>query len=493
VIESIVTCVQRFKSVCQDFGVPDDAVRVVATEATREAQNSQTFRDEIEKATGWEVELLSKEDEGRIGAQGVASSFSNVSGLVMDLGGGSTQLTWMISENGRLDMPDKAVSLPYGAAALTKRLETAINDRAVDTIRDGIKNDFTKAVSTLGIPEELQKMADREGGFSLYLSGGGFRGFGYLLLAEHEIQPYPISIINGFSAPAEKFTDQASLQLNISEETSDKLYNTFRVSERRASQVPAVAFLINTLMSVLPKIKTVIFCQGGVREGCLFETLPQEIRAKNPIVVATEPFAPVSSAAYLQHLNHALPASTPEIFWQYITPAVANLIVYHSNVPKESRSVVALHFTTTGHLATAHGLTHMIRALLALTMCERWGGEIYDLTYRDKFERLVGPELSWWSRYVGSVARALGAVYPAGVIRDDEKIRFFGRDENRKGEMEVNLRVYLSKGDVNLMADPVDKAISAIEKVGKRKNAVLGYRRKVSVVKDWTDIRGQDN
>jgi retrograde regulation protein 2 len=67
--------------------VPDDKIRILATEATRTAINSVDFRQQIKNAIGWEVDMLPKEVEGRIGALGVASSFSNVEGLVMDLGG----------------------------------------------------------------------------------------------------------------------------------------------------------------------------------------------------------------------------------------------------------------------------------------------------------------------------------------------------------------------------------------------------------------------
>lgn len=45
------------------------------------------FRQQIKQATGWGVDMLPKEMEGRVGALGVASSFSDVEGLVMDLGG----------------------------------------------------------------------------------------------------------------------------------------------------------------------------------------------------------------------------------------------------------------------------------------------------------------------------------------------------------------------------------------------------------------------
>ena len=78
---------RRFKTVCADFGVLAKNVVVLATEATRTALNSDDYRKQIKDATGWEVQMLSKEMEGQTGAMGVASSFHEVQGLVMDLGG----------------------------------------------------------------------------------------------------------------------------------------------------------------------------------------------------------------------------------------------------------------------------------------------------------------------------------------------------------------------------------------------------------------------
>ena len=64
---------------------------MLATEATRTAVNSEDYRNEIRKVTGWQVDMLSKEMEGHVGAMGVASGFGaeGVEGLVMDLGGKS--------------------------------------------------------------------------------------------------------------------------------------------------------------------------------------------------------------------------------------------------------------------------------------------------------------------------------------------------------------------------------------------------------------------
>jgi retrograde regulation protein 2 len=51
------------------------------------------------------------------------------------------------------------------------------------------------------IPVTLQERAKREGGYTIYLSGGGFRGWGYLLLYvdQQDENHYPKSQINGYA------------------------------------------------------------------------------------------------------------------------------------------------------------------------------------------------------------------------------------------------------------------------------------------------------
>jgi retrograde regulation protein 2 len=475
VIRSIIKTMLRFKHVCATFGVLQQNIRVVATEATREAQNSLQFREAIEQATGWKVDLLAKAEEGKIGAWGVASSLAEISGLVMDLGGGSTQLSWLISRGGDVQIAETPVSLPYGAAALTKRLETAISPAAIDKIRDEIRSKLTEAYASLDLPAELREKQD----FNLYLSGGGFRGFGYLLLAEHQIQPYPVPIINGFSAPGSAFSSFADFHLSSA--TTAQLDKTFRISERRARQIPAVAFLISTLMSVLPPISNVIFCQGGVREGLLYQHLPPETRKLDPLVVATAPFAPRAAPEFVKLMEHALPRSVPREVRRIVRP-LANIMLLHGNVPKESRASCGLHATTTGVLASVHGLTHQVRALLALALCQRWGGEVSDSNLKTRLQELVGSELEFWCRYLGAVAAVVGAVYPAGVlVGNEERVRFFGEERSGGGKEGVLLRIRFADGDPVTDNVCVGSEVERIEKVGKKKRCG-SFRRKVDVV-----------
>jgi retrograde regulation protein 2 len=110
--------------ICADLGAAPQSIRIIATEATRTAINSEEFRKEVKIATGLTVEMLAKEDEGKVGALGIASSFSDMKGLVMDLGGGSTQISWMVVQGGNIrTSPKGAFSFPYGAAALTRKLK----------------------------------------------------------------------------------------------------------------------------------------------------------------------------------------------------------------------------------------------------------------------------------------------------------------------------------------------------------------------------------
>ena len=65
VIEDIQNALLQFKQTCEDFGVPDSQIRIVATEATRTAINCTDFLGQIYSSLGIKVELLAKEEEGR--------------------------------------------------------------------------------------------------------------------------------------------------------------------------------------------------------------------------------------------------------------------------------------------------------------------------------------------------------------------------------------------------------------------------------------------
>ncbi|KAL8699193.1 MAG: hypothetical protein Q9201_006142 [Fulgogasparrea decipioides] len=480
VVDEVLAALLRFKRTCHDFQVRHDHVRVVATEATRSAVNSDDFRHQVEEATGWKVEMLAKEEEGRIGALGVASSFGSVRGLVMDLGGGSIQMTWMFSENGQVrTSPKGSVSFPYGAAALMMRLgEVAIEGH--DSLRDEMSASFQKALQDLDIPDNMIKEADDEGGWTLYLSGGGFRGWGYILMSLHSVSPYPIPIINGFRVPKSSFLPDL-------EQYSD-LEATFRISSRRASQVPAITFLIEALTRSIPSISYIHFAQGGIREGLLFSSLPASVRSQHPLVTATQIYAPPSTASLVRILEASIPQTEPSdpstdppraLTSPEMLTSIIHLLHAHASFPKDIRAGAALRSTTTGLLGNAHGLGHVDRCLLALALCERWGGEVspMDEHFLSKMQVLAGPRVSWWAKYIGRSAGGIGETYPAGVVKAEEEglvvVEARHKTEKKKEKLSevVHIRFETRSRDVDIAVRAWQKEV---EKVGKKKNWIGG-------------------
>lgn len=486
VIEAITESLLRFKTICSEFFVHADNIRILATEATRTAINSSEFRTHIKHRTGLTVELLAKEEEGHVGAMGIASSFSNIRGLVMDLGGGSAQVTWIISEKGNIrTSPKIAISFPYGAAALTKRLADCDSsddpEGARKAFRDEIRNNFQNAFLDLEVPEELVKEAQAQGGFHVYLSGGGFRGWGYLLLslAQKAGQHYPISIINGFKVSGDEIRDTARLK-----EVAADAKKIFRVSDRRRYQVPSVAFLINAIVgSIQPQVAVARFCQGGVREGIFFKDLSPEIRAQDPLTVATMPYARSSALEFATLLLKAIPPnskkrSSPSTMDADLVQAYCNLLYVHTHLNKEAASVAALYCSSTGLLASAHGISHSARARLAVMLDDRYEGELppREEKFKAALCELLTTEEVWWCKYVGCVGWLIGIVYPAGVIGMEPRLGLsarwsdcLGKQGNKSG---IELTVSVPKHGTDNMTEAAEMRgdIKKLEKIGKKKS-----------------------
>ncbi len=390
----------------------------------------------------------------------------------------------MISNGGEVETsPKGSFSFPYGAAAMTRRL-AEVEEKGPEArakLEDEMKSNFRDAYNNLEIPECLHATARRNGGFTLYLSGGGFRGWGYLLMSQHKINPYPIPIINGFQVTKKDFQNIEQIEKVAAEQ------ETFRISKRRAAQVPAVAFLVNILIDALPNIKEIRFCQGGVREGFLFDTIDKTTRAMDPLSAASAKFASPSSPQIAELLMSAIPSNGPELdrsvpssFAPPVIETLANLLFAHSSLPKESTSLAALYSPITGLLASAHGVSHTDRTLLALMLCQRWDGELAPPhnMLQDRLRALLTRQEIFWCAYLGKIALLVGSIYPAGKIGKDQRIRFQARWTEGLGNKGLDQGISLTIG-VNI-ADPMTAPevlrpmIEAIESVGKRKHRTGG-------------------
>ncbi len=110
-----LAALKRFYRAVQEYGA--DQVRAVATSAMRDARNARAFLAWVRDETGWEVEIISGLEEGRLIHAGVMSNDEGAAGhcLLIDVGGGSCELS--LSEHKRIK---DTISLPLGAVRLTQ-------------------------------------------------------------------------------------------------------------------------------------------------------------------------------------------------------------------------------------------------------------------------------------------------------------------------------------------------------------------------------------
>ncbi|MDM7855595.1 Ppx/GppA phosphatase family protein [Cellulomonas alba] len=107
---------RRYADESRELGV--EATRFVATSASRDAENRQDFVDGVLDALGVEPEVVDGQEEARLsfrGATGVLAGRHEGPFLVVDLGGGSTELVLGTTA------PEAAYSMDVGCVRMTER------------------------------------------------------------------------------------------------------------------------------------------------------------------------------------------------------------------------------------------------------------------------------------------------------------------------------------------------------------------------------------
>jgi len=389
----------------------------------RTAKNKREMLSMIYKTSELKVEIVSPSMESLFGAMGARSGFEEVDGLFMDLGGGSVQMTYLNSkhlENYGILAAEAARSLPFGAARLSAALNTQETaDMAKKDLRRGMKETFEAMKERF---PHLKQQADHEDGVTIYFCGGGFRGYGSMLMHTDPIQPYPIPAIGGYAVPGHRFVQWQKML-----HESQKDGKVFGVSKRRKQQFPAIVEVVRALVDAVPKIKRVIFCSGGNREGVLYMKLPPSFREANPLVLVPGGMVEPDQNAIesiIQTIFNAVPETPVEDTFpthQLLLYVAKNMYLGMGNTD-DANSARALHNPISGDLARVPGMTHRTQAIYALTMCARWGTDLgpVDRSLFQSLRGLIGPETSFLCEYIGTVARGLASLVPAFPIGKDD-------------------------------------------------------------------------
>ncbi|TRD22962.1 Ppx/GppA phosphatase family protein [Palleronia caenipelagi] len=150
-----------------------ERMRLVATEACRRASNSKQFLDKVHREAGLHLEIITPEEEARLAVISCAPLVSTKTEqlLVVDIGGGSTELVWIdLSRVPRADRPRAIMRLhagftpadgsPFPAARVVDWISVPLG---VATLRDqfyDVRNDAARfALMSWFFEENLQDFA----------------------------------------------------------------------------------------------------------------------------------------------------------------------------------------------------------------------------------------------------------------------------------------------------------------------------------------------
>jgi exopolyphosphatase/guanosine-5'-triphosphate,3'-diphosphate pyrophosphatase len=341
-------------------------VFAAATAAVRDALDGGAFRERVERETGFQLQVLSGEDEARYSALGVVAGAPDATGLVGDLGGASLELV-------RLDrgQPQRGVTLPLGPFSVDARSRfdaAAIRSTAVRHLA----------------PIDRGFRAD-----TLHAVGGAWRN---LALLNMKITHYPLSIVHQYAMGRREILDAARF---ISQQSRASLERIEGLSKRRIEALPHAAIVLETIVEQLD-VQRVVMSAHGLREGLLWEAMGPDVRECDPLVAGCAALGsrqPVAEALGRSLESWAGPAFSKlePVFGardQVLLAAVARLAELGAQLHPDHRADLVFHQVLRAPIA---GVEHPERAFLACAAFARHtsASQVPDAAL---VERLLTPE-----------------------------------------------------------------------------------------------------
>lgn len=246
--------ITRFVSLAKKMGIKN--LHVFATAAIRDAKDGKAFVQELREEQDIAITIISGLEEAHLAGYGVTSSIMRADGVVGDLGGGSLEL---ISVK-RGQVQGQGVSLPLGALRLQQN--------------ESLSRQIDAQLMQFPLHKELS-------GKTFYAVGGAFRNLAKLHMTRKD---HPLKVLQNFSIPTEEFLDTLSVITRMSDKALIKMGD---VSTRRAKVLPIAATIAERVIQ-RGNPSTITVSVHGVREGFVYQRLPDEIKHEDPLIAGCE-------------------------------------------------------------------------------------------------------------------------------------------------------------------------------------------------------------
>lgn len=258
---AIVPILLEFKQICNAYAC--SRIRVAATAAIRNAGNAMEIVETLNRHTGLEIELLSGEEEAYFGFMGVAHGIGIEHGFIIDIGGGSTEITLF-----RDRQLQHSISLPIGAVNSNYKYGdlSGWSEQASISLRDEVEQLLREHEWISGHP-----------GLPLVGLGGTIRSLGKL---DQRRSKYPLPMTHHYVLKEESIDYYAGLLPSISVEQRRRLAG---LSKNRVDIIVPGVLILHTIYNYI-KSKHCLISGTGLREGLLHDAMGTGLPESSQVV-----------------------------------------------------------------------------------------------------------------------------------------------------------------------------------------------------------------
>ncbi|WP_431800393.1 exopolyphosphatase [Halobacillus andaensis] len=380
----------------------------VATAAIRQSVNQEEIAAQVSEKTCFDMRVLSEEEEAYYGYLAVVNSTSLTEGVTVDIGGGSTEITYF--KNRKLV---HSHSFPFGAVTLKQRFfkDDLPTEKELASLRQFLKENF----------RSLSWLNGRK--VPLIGIGGGARN---VVQVDQNLKEYPLAGLHQYKM----FDSDLSFIKNyLFTLPIEKMQKVEGLSKDRADIILPAVEVFHTLYEEV-QAEGFILSRKGLRDGVFFEQLTKGIGTSLFPSVLEESIQELINDFELdvRHIQHVQKLSK-ELFSEFHAKGIGSLTSEDWIELKRAGYVFNLGQYIDDEASAQHtfyllanrtidGLMHIDRLKLAL---------IASFTNNTVFKQFIQPFKKWFLKEERKHIRLLGAL-----------LKFcYSLDSTRRGAVET--------------------------------------------------------
>ena len=250
-----LAAMRRFAIIARGYEV--NSLTAVATAAVREAEDGPAFAAEVEARTGLSLWVIDGDEEARLSGQGVLLGWPEADGVMCDIGGSSMEL----------------------AVLSAGEVGAAVSGKLGPLKLQGVKGKGKRSAEIEAGVRDMATALGRDRTETLYLVGGSWRAIARI---DMERRAYPLHVLHEYTmTPADL---RATLDF-VAEADLGALGKRTGTSSARMALVPLASEVLRRVVKTF-RPKRIAVSSYGIREGLLYERMPDILRARDPLIEA---------------------------------------------------------------------------------------------------------------------------------------------------------------------------------------------------------------